>query len=145
LDSRSLKRLKIPSLAKLPVKTQQHNWNINKNYFDDICNTHLYKYYYRYIEKQPGKFVGDTACEKLPVKGCRFTTKNKETKLSLDVVFALKKRPVIDCDPRSNMEETHTFAFAFTTFYPLSFHTTFRTSLLVFLLSVGQVQPAHAS
>ena len=25
---------------------------------------------FRYIEKQPGKFVGDTACEKLPVEIC---------------------------------------------------------------------------
>jgi hypothetical protein len=55
-----------------------HN-NITGTYikitFDDMCNTHLNKYYNRYIEKQPGKFVGDTACEKLPVKECRFTTK----------------------------------------------------------------------
>jgi len=30
----------------------------------------LLNYLVQYIEKQPGKFVGDTNCEKLPVQVC---------------------------------------------------------------------------
>ena len=32
-------------------------------YYESSCTT-------RYVEKRPGKFVGDTACEKLPVEFC---------------------------------------------------------------------------
>ena len=31
--------------------------------YESSCST-------KYVEKQPGKFVGDTACEKLPVEIC---------------------------------------------------------------------------
>ena len=30
----------------------------------------LYLCIYRYVEKSPGKFVGDTSCNKLPVRLC---------------------------------------------------------------------------
>jgi hypothetical protein len=105
-----------------------------------LYSTHLNKYYYRYIEKQPGKFVGDTACEKLPVKGCRFATKKKETKLTLNVVFALKQiaslsqSQIVILD-RIWKRPTRLILLSSPP-PPFSYHTTFRTSLLVFLLPV---------
>ena len=32
-------------------------------YYESACTT-------KYVEKTPGKFVGDTACEKLPINLC---------------------------------------------------------------------------
>ena len=34
-----------------------------KTFYESACTT-------KYVEKQPGKFVGDTSCEKLPVELC---------------------------------------------------------------------------
>ena len=34
-----------------------------KTFYETACTT-------KYVEKQPGKFVGDTSCEKLPVELC---------------------------------------------------------------------------
>ena len=34
-----------------------------KTFYESSCTT-------RYVEKQPGKFVGDTKCEKLPIELC---------------------------------------------------------------------------
>ena len=34
-----------------------------KTFYETACTT-------KYVEKQPGKFVGDTNCEKLPVELC---------------------------------------------------------------------------
>lgn len=34
-----------------------------RTYYESACTT-------KYIEKQPGKFVGDTSCEKLPIELC---------------------------------------------------------------------------
>merc|ERR1712032_1109477 len=43
--------------------------------YESSCST-------KYVEKQPGKFVGDTACEKLPVEicgaGCTYEEGEKE-------------------------------------------------------------------
>merc|ERR1711981_1509999 len=37
--------------------------DVCKTVYESACTT-------RYVEKQPGKFVGDTACEKLPIEIC---------------------------------------------------------------------------
>ena len=34
-----------------------------KTFYESACTT-------KYVEKQPGKFVGDTSCEKLPIELC---------------------------------------------------------------------------
>lgn len=46
-------------------KDTKHNRNNRKckTFFESSCTT-------RYVEKSPGKFVGDTSCEKLPIELC---------------------------------------------------------------------------
>ena len=42
-----------------------------KTFYETACTT-------KYVEKQPGKFVGDTKCEKLPVELCGVGCKVEE-------------------------------------------------------------------
>jgi len=61
--------------------------------YESSCTT-------KYVEKQPGKFVGDTACEKLPVQicgaGCTF--EEGEEKCHDKVIASLVDTPEEVCD-----------------------------------------------
>merc|ERR1712183_314950 len=72
---------KISKTCQITFKQQAINETVQKCYkpLEKVCNgqgpeecrtVYESSCTTRYVEKQPGKFVGDTACEKLPVEIC---------------------------------------------------------------------------
>jgi len=64
-----------------------------KTVYESACTT-------RYVEKQPGKFVGDTKCEKLPIEICGSgcTTTEGEEECHNKVITTLIDVPEETCD-----------------------------------------------
>ncbi len=56
-----LARSKLPRLARREVK--EGAAPICRTFFETSCTT-------KYLEQSPGKFAGDTSCEKIPVELC---------------------------------------------------------------------------
>merc|ERR1719361_718530 len=80
-------------LCSITFKQQAYNETVNKCYkpVEKVCNgqgpeecrtVYESSCSTKYVEKQPGKFVGDTACEKLPIEicgaGCTFEEEEQE-------------------------------------------------------------------
>jgi len=62
-------------IRRRPKRDSGENQQECKTYYETSCTT-------RYVEKSPGKFVGETSCEKLPIElcgqGCRVTEGEEE-------------------------------------------------------------------
>jgi hypothetical protein len=57
---RDLAKAKLPRLARREVKEPAPTC---RTFFETSCTT-------KYVEQSPGKFAGDTTCEKIPVELC---------------------------------------------------------------------------
>merc|ERR1712029_810992 len=92
---RTLKKLvKSPSNNKPLIKNcNGQGEDICQTVYESACTT-------KYVEKQPGKFVGDTSCEKLPVEicGAGCVTEEGEEECHDKVITSLVDVPEEVCD-----------------------------------------------